>query len=116
MSEFDELVSRHGVLVAGRLGPDGRVVAHKNPGLIIEDPAVFELMTSFSTAVQTMLNTMALAMSHVGAVPEWQPMKGWSVSSGIYSFTRYGERFVVTKTDKVESFDELRRLLEDNQS
>ncbi len=46
MSDFDELVSRHGVLVAGRLGPDGRIVAHKNSGLFIEDPAVFALMTS----------------------------------------------------------------------
>ncbi len=55
-------------------------------------------------------------MSHVGAVSEWQPMKSWLVSSGFYSFIRYGERFVVAETDKVESFDELRRLLEKNQT
>ena len=47
MGEFDELVSRHGVLVAGRLGPDWRVAEHKSSGLFIEVPQVFEMMTSF---------------------------------------------------------------------
>ena len=63
MGEFDELVSRHGVLVAGRFGPDGRVAEHKNMSLFIEKPQVFEMMTSFWASIQMMLNTMALAMS-----------------------------------------------------
>ena len=33
MGEFDELVSRDGVLVAGRFGPDGRVAEHKSTSL-----------------------------------------------------------------------------------
>ena len=35
MSEFDELVARPGVLMAGRFGPDGRVAEHKTTGLYI---------------------------------------------------------------------------------
>jgi len=36
MGEFDELVSRQGVLVAGRLGPDWRVAEHKSTSLFID--------------------------------------------------------------------------------
>ena len=34
MSEFDELVSRDGVLLAGRVGPDWRVAEYKAVGCI----------------------------------------------------------------------------------
>ena len=43
MSEFDKLVSRPGVIMAGRLGPDGRVAEHKSEGLYIESPAALEM-------------------------------------------------------------------------
>ena len=36
MSEFDELVSRDGVLIAGRFGPDGHIAEHQSKGLFIE--------------------------------------------------------------------------------
>lgn len=36
MSELDELVSRHGVLMAGRFGPDWRVAETKSKGLFVE--------------------------------------------------------------------------------
>ena len=52
MGEFDELVKRHGVLVAGRLGPDWRVAEHKSTSLFIEIPQVFEMMTSFCASIQ----------------------------------------------------------------
>ena len=38
MGEFDELVSHHGVLVAGRFGPDWRIAEHKSEFLLIEVP------------------------------------------------------------------------------
>jgi roadblock/LC7 domain-containing protein len=38
MSEFDGLVSRDGVLMAGRFGPDWRVAETKSRGLFIEYP------------------------------------------------------------------------------
>ena len=43
MNEFDDLVSRPGVVMAGRLGPDGRVPEHKSEGLYIENPAALEM-------------------------------------------------------------------------
>jgi roadblock/LC7 domain-containing protein len=110
MSEFDELVSRDGVIVAGRFGPDWRIAEHKSVGLLIEDPRVFELMSSFSATIQTMLNTMAVAMGDVAAV-SWQPMEGWAVWSGPYSVVLHGDRFVVAETEKIRSVDELRHLL-----
>ncbi len=77
MGEFDELVSRHGVLVAGRLGPDWRVAEHKSTGLFVEIPQVFEMVTSFCASIQMTLNTMALAMTRVSPVPEtWSPGQG----------------------------------------
>jgi roadblock/LC7 domain-containing protein len=51
MSEFDDLVSRRGVIVAGRIGPDGRVAEHKSEGLYLEDPATNELAHWFCSAV-----------------------------------------------------------------
>ena len=47
------------------------------------------------------LNTMALAMTRVA--PSWEPLKGWAVSSGIYTFLMHGDRFVLAETDKVGS-------------
>ncbi len=110
-SEFDELISRHGVVVAGRFGPDWRIGEHKSAGLFLEIPAAFELIGSFAEAVQTLFNTMALAMSGASAL-SWQPVKGWAVSSGPYSIVVHGDRFVLAETDKVGSFDELRHLLQ----
>lgn len=110
-SAFDELISRDGVIVAGRLGPDWRIAEHKSVGLFMEDPRAFELMSSFSTAIHMMFNTMALAMSSVAFV-SWQPVNGWAVSSGPYSIVVHGDRFVFAETDKVGSFDELRNLLQ----
>ena len=113
MSEFDELVSRDGVILAGRIGPDWRVAEYKAVGLFIEEPRAFEMMSSFSAAIQMTLNTMALAMSSVAPV-SWQPVEGWAVSSGIYTFVMHGDRFVLAETERVGSFDELRRLLSED--
>ena len=57
-----------------------------------------------------MLNTMAVAMSGVSVV-SWQPVKGWAVSSGVFSFAMHGDRFVLGETDKLGSIDELLDLL-----
>ena len=40
MSEFDELVSRDGVLIAGRFGPDWRVAEYKSVWLMIEESLI----------------------------------------------------------------------------
>ena len=112
MGEFDELVSRHRVLVAGRLGPDWRVAEHKSSGLFIEVPQVFEMMASFCASIQMMLNTMALAMTRVSPVPEtWWPVNGWGASIGAYSFALLGDRFVIGQTEYIRSIDELLELL-----
>jgi roadblock/LC7 domain-containing protein len=111
MSEFDELVSRPGVLVAGRFGPDWRVADTRTRGLFVEFPAVIEVMGSFCAAIQSMFNALAVAMG--GFSPStWTPIHGWAASGGIYSIAVDGDRFVVVETDKVGSFDELRKLLQ----
>ncbi len=112
MGEFDELVSHHGVLVAGRFGPDWRIAEHKSEFLLIEVPAVFEMMTSFCASIQMMLNTMAVAMSHVSPLPSsWQPVKGWGASIGDFSFALHGDRFAFGESEKLGSIDELLNLL-----
>lgn len=110
MSEFDELVSRKGVLVAGRFGPDWSVAEQKSAWLVIEEPQAIAMISSFCASIQMLLNTMALAMSNVTAV-SWQPLKGWGVSSGVYSFAMHGDRFIVGETEKLGSIDQLLDLL-----
>jgi roadblock/LC7 domain-containing protein len=110
MSEFDELVSRDGVLMAGRFGPDWRVAETKSRGLFIEYPPALEVMGSFCEAIQSVFNALGVAMS--GFSPSaWTPVHGWAASGGSYSIAVHGDRFVVAETDKVGSFDELRQLL-----
>lgn len=112
MGEFDELVSRKGVLVAGRFGPDWRVAEHKSTSLFIEVPQVFEMMSSFCASIQMMLNTMALAVTRVSPVPEtWWPVNGWGASIGSYSFALHGDRFAIGETEHLGSIDELLDLL-----
>ena len=111
MSEFDELISRHGVLMAGRFGPDWRVAETRSKGLFVEYPPALEVMGSFCAAIQLMLNALAVAMG--GFSPSaWTPVDGWAASGGIYSIAVHGDRFVVVETGKVGSFDELRQLLQ----
>ena len=43
MSELDDLLSGDGVLMAGRFGPDGRIVEHESKGLFIENPPALEM-------------------------------------------------------------------------
>ena len=110
MSELDELVSRDGVLVAGRFGPDWRIAEQKSAWLVIEQPRAIEMFSFFCASIHMLLNTMALAMSDVTAV-SWQPLKGWGASSGVYSFAMHGDRFIVGETEKFGSIDELLDLL-----
>jgi roadblock/LC7 domain-containing protein len=111
MGEFDGLVSRDGVLMAGRFGPDWRVAETKSKGLFIEYPAALEVMGCFCEAIQSVLNALAVAMG--GFSPSaWTPVHGWAASGGIYSIAVHGDRFVVVETDKVGSFNELRQLLQ----
>jgi roadblock/LC7 domain-containing protein len=110
MSELDQLVSREGVLVAGRFGPDWRVADQKSVLLFNEDPVALEVMSSFCASIQMLLTTMSVAMSRVSDV-SWQPVNGWAVSSGVYSFAMHGDRFALGETAKLGSTDELLELL-----
>jgi roadblock/LC7 domain-containing protein len=111
MSELDELVSRHGVLMAGRFGPDWRVAETKSAALFIEVPAALAVVGTFCEAILSMLNALAVAMG--GFSPSaWTPIHGWAFSGGSYSIAVHGDRFVVVETDKVGSFDQLRQLLQ----
>jgi hypothetical protein len=40
------------VRVAGRFAPAWRIAEHKSVGLLIEEPPLLELMSSFSAAIQ----------------------------------------------------------------
>ena len=115
MSKFDELIARDGVLLAGIFGPDWRIAEHKSKGLFIENPAAFELAPWFCATITMMFSSMALAMDRVSGTgfdqTSWQPQKGWTFSGGDYSIALHGQRFIIAETEKVGSFDELRRLL-----
>ena len=110
MSEFDELVSRHGMLMAGRFGPDWRVAETRSKGLFVEFPPTLRSW-AVSAPIQSMFHALAVAMG--GFSPStWTPVHGWAASGGIYSIAVHGDRFIVVETNKVGSFDELRQLLQ----
>jgi roadblock/LC7 domain-containing protein len=116
-SEFDQLISRDGVLLAGRFGPDWRIAEHKSKGMFFENPQSVEMAQWFCAAVTMMFNSMAFAMNEVNRTgfdqTSWLPQKSWTFTGGDYSIAVYGDRFVFCETDKVGSFDDLRRLLHD---
>lgn len=116
MGEFDELIARDGVLLVGRVGPDWSIAEHKSKGLFIENPAAFELAPWFCATITMMFSSVALAMDRVSRTGfdddiGWQPQKGWAFSGGDYSIAMHGHLFIVAETEKIGSFDELRRLL-----
>jgi roadblock/LC7 domain-containing protein len=46
----------------------------------------------------------------------WLPAMGWTFSGGDYSIVVHGDQFVIAETEKVKSFDELRRLLREGKA
>ena len=114
-SEFDQLISRDGILLAGRFGPDWRIAEHKSKGLYFENPQAVEMAQWFCAAVTVLFSSMAFAMDEVKSTgfdqTSWLPQKGWTFSGGDYSIAVYGDRFVFGEAEKIQGLDELRRLL-----
>jgi roadblock/LC7 domain-containing protein len=116
VTEFDELVSVGGVVMAGRFGPDGRIAEHKGAGLLVENPQTLQMAQWFCAAISAMFNSMALAVdtvSHGGGfdTTSWLPLKGWAFAGGDYSIVVDGDLFVIAETARIKDFEELRRLL-----
>lgn len=114
--EFEALVSRRGVIMAGRIGSDGRVAEHKSEGLFIEDPVALELAHWFVSAATMMFTSMAATLdqrSHTGAfdTTSWLPMTSWMYRGGDYALVVRGTVFVFVEAAKVKSLDELAGLL-----
>src|SRR5215475_5324437 len=88
MSEFDELVARPGVLMAGRFGPDGRVAEHETTGLYIENPAMSGIAHWFCAAVTSMFAAMAYAVDELTQASfsqtSWLPVRSWTFTGGDY--------------------------------
>ncbi len=114
-SEFDQLISRDGILLAGRFGPDWRIAEHKSKGLYFENPQAVEMAQWFCAAVTVLFSSMAFAMDEVKSTgfdqTSWLPQKGWTFSGGDYSIAVHGDRFVFGEAEKIQGLDELRRLL-----
>jgi roadblock/LC7 domain-containing protein len=104
VSQFDDLLSRDGVLMAGRFGPDGRIAEHKSRGLFVEYPPALEMAQWFCVAVTAMFSSMAFAVNSVSATgfgqPSWLPLKGWAFDGGDYSVAVHGDRFLLAETGK----------------
>src|SRR5215469_6820798 len=115
MSELDELVNRPGVLMAGRIGPDGRVAEHKTTGLFVEIPALTGMTQWFCAAVSSMFGSMALAVDTVKQSgfdqSSWLPVHGWSFSGGDFAIAVYGNRFLIAERTKIASMDQLSQIL-----
>ena len=111
MTEFDALVSRRGVIMAGRFGPDGRVAEHKSESLYLEDPRALEMAHWFTSAATMMFASMAAALDQLAVAGSWRPMAGWIYSGGDYGIAVHGTYFVFVESAKIESLDEMVRLL-----
>ena len=116
MSDFDELVSRPGVIMAGRLGPDGRVAAHKSEGFYVDNPAALEMAHWLSSAVTMMFASMAAALDQMTVAGSWLPMVGWTYNGGDYGIAVHGTHFVFVESGKIKSLDEMAELLRELES
>ena len=119
MSEFDELVKFDGVLMAGRIGPDGRVAEHKTRALYVENPAAAQMAQWFCATITTMLTSMALAIDMANQTgfdqTSWLPIKSWAVTGGDYAIAIRGDLFAIAERAKLGSLDELSRLVGNEQ-
>jgi roadblock/LC7 domain-containing protein len=75
-----------------------------------------EMAQWFCVAVTAMFGSMAFAVNSVSPSggfeqTSWLPLKGWTFFGGEYSIAVHGDRFLLAETEKIKSFDELRRLL-----
>jgi roadblock/LC7 domain-containing protein len=111
MNELDDLVSRHGVIMTGQLGPDGRVAEHKSESLFIENPAMLEMAHWFVAAVNMMLTSMGSALDQLTVAGTWLPTTGFTYRGGDYAIAIVGANFVVAESAKIESLDELAGML-----
>ena len=116
MNEFDELVSRPGVLMAGRFGSDGRVAEHNSTSLLIENPGAMAMTQSLCSAVTTMLTAMAFAADQLyhssgWDTTTWLPMSSWTYTGGDYTVAVYGDKFAFAQTARVKNVEELRSLM-----
>ncbi len=120
MSEFDELVAADGVLMAGRLGPDGRIAEYKADPWYIENSAATEMTHWFCTAITMMFGSMAYAIDGFSRTgfdqSSWLPVRGWAYTGGDYTIVVRGDRFMIAERAKVGSLDELDHLLGNRQS
>jgi roadblock/LC7 domain-containing protein len=115
MSELDELVTRPGVLMAGRFGPDGRVAEYKTTGLYVENPALTGVAQWFCAAVTAMFGSMAYAVDTLNQSgfnqTGWLPVHSWHYSGGDYVIAVHGDRFLIAEGAKLRNLDELNELL-----
>lgn len=84
MNALDDLASRHGVIMAGRLGPDGRVAAQRSKGMYIENPAALEMAHWFCSALTMMFTSMGAALDRLTVAGSWLPTSGWDYNGGDY--------------------------------
>jgi roadblock/LC7 domain-containing protein len=111
MNEFDDLVSRPGVTMAGRLGPDGRVAEHQSTRLYLENPAALEMAHWFCSAATWMFTSMGAALNQLTVAGSWLPTTGWRYSGGDYAIIVEGTYFVFVESIRIESLDEVVEVL-----
>jgi len=68
-SEFDQLVSQDGILMAGRFGPDWTVIDHRCKGLFVESPAALQMASTFCSSITMVFNALAFAADSITASP-----------------------------------------------
>ena len=119
MTEFKELVAVDGVLMAGRIGPDGRVAEHESAAWYVGNPAATQMAQWFCGAVTMMLSSMAYALDMAKQTgfdqTSWLPVKGWAFNGGDYMIAIRGDRFIIAERAKLGSLDELIRLIDKRQ-
>ncbi len=120
MSKFDELVALDGVLMAGRIGPDGQVAESKTTGFYFENPTAAQMAEWFCGAITATLGSMAYAINVVNQSgfdqTSWLPVKSWAFTGGDYVIAVRGDLFVIAERAKLGSLDELDRAVAKAQS
>lgn len=106
-TSLDDLVNVDGVVAAGELALDGRLVDYRATGNMT--PELAAMSAQFCASVTMLFNTLGGAFTQMSGM-NWSPQQGWMYAGGDYAVAVGGNRGIFVETAKAD-FNQLFGLL-----
>ena len=107
MATLDELIKIDGVVAAGEVTADGKLVNHKSNMEMSREMA--EMSAQFCATVTMMFNTLAGSFSQLSQM-NWVPQQAWAYSGGDMTVAVGGNKGVFIETAEAD-FNQLFQVL-----